>query len=341
MTFRYRAGCLAVWLVIFCVYFAGIHEYVQMRKETNLSVFFSSVYPSDQEAGEILKQMESDEENRTDVCFYADGGLQEISRKDGDRQTQVAVGYLKGNSAVYDWQTGILADDDAEGCVIDRTAALELFGTVEPGNHLILQGHNYTVRKVADWEEKILLLESAGSDKKNLSYDRVFIRKKNSETAENTAAGFLMKSGLQGTLVSSEVPRTAGGAALLLLPGVLLGSLWIEGWREKRRYTMKDGAYWIWSAVIWGMIGIVFWAIFTNISWPEGWIPPQWSDFGFWKEKMSSASTEFEFYLMFPKSAEQTRQIILGGKTVIMGTISCFLYLLAGRKTTDLKIKSK
>ncbi|WP_195979583.1 hypothetical protein [Blautia luti] len=44
--------------------------------------------------------------------------------------------------------------------------------------------------------------------------------------------------------------------------------------------------------------------------------------------------TEFELYLMLPKSAEQTRKIILGGKTVIMGTISCFLYLISRRKIT-------
>lgn len=89
-----------------------------------------------------------------------------------------------------------------------------------------------------------------------------------------------------------------------------------------------------------GMVGIVFWAAFTNISWPEGWIPPQWSDFGFWKEKTASALAEFELYLMLPKSAEQTRQIILGEKN-IMGTITCFLYLISRRKITNPKIKSK
>lgn len=48
-----------------------------------------------------------------------------------------------------------------------------------------------------------------------------------------------------------------------------------------------------------------------------------------------------KLYLMLSKSADHTKQIILGGKTVIMGTISCLLYLILKRKIADMRIKSK
>ena len=144
-----------MWLLILCVYFAGVHEYIQMRNEPGISVFLSSVYPQEKEVQEILKQEEKSDLPE-DVCFYADGGLQEISQKDGNRQTEALVGYVRGNPSVYDWQAGGLTEDDPDGCIIDRTAAWELFGNEAVGGQLLVQDHVYTVRKVADWDQKIL-----------------------------------------------------------------------------------------------------------------------------------------------------------------------------------------
>ena len=61
------------------------------------------------------------------------------------------------------------------------------------------------------------------------------------------------------------------------------------------------------------------WLLFTHLTWPEGWIPSRWSDFGFWKEKVDQAVAEFKLYLMLPKTVSQTEGMILGGKTVCAG----------------------
>lgn len=74
--------------------------------------------------------------------------------------------------------------------------------------------------------------------------------------------------------------------------------------------------------------GREIWLLFTHLTWPEGWIPSRWSDFGFWKEKVDQAVAEFKLYLMLPKTVSQTEGMILGGKTVCAGGGSCFLYLL-------------
>lgn len=80
--------------------------------------------------------------------------------------------------------------------------------------------------------------------------------------------------------------------------------------------------------VLFAMAGFVIWLFVTCASWPEGWIPPQWSDFTFWQKKLTSFSSDFRLYLAFPKSAVQTRQLLLGGKTICCGVLSCFIYLL-------------
>lgn len=108
------------------------------------------------------------------------------------------MGYIKGNSAVYDWQAGRMTEEDPGGCVIDRTAAWELFGNEAAGGQILVQDHVYTVRKVADWVQKILLLGAAQKGEKELSYSRIFIRKRNNKTVQNMVSGFLTKYNLQG-----------------------------------------------------------------------------------------------------------------------------------------------
>lgn len=327
--FLRKAGTLTVWLIIFCIYFLGVYNYVQIRNDTAVSVFLSAAYPDRKGAENILKQ-ERKSEKPYDVCFYADAGLREISAKEGNRQAQAMTVYLKGNPAGYDWKVAALTEGDPDGCVIDGTTAWELFGNKVPGGQILFQGRIYTVRKVADWGQKILVFGAASADdtETELFYNRLFIRRRNGETEESTVNGFLMKYGLQGTVVSSALPKNAGLAALLLLPAVLSGSLWTEISREKKNYTVKDAEYWFCNLLYSVMAGTVVWLLFTHLTWPEGWIPSRWSDFGFWKEKVDQAVAEFKLYLMLPKTVSQTEGMILGGKTVCAGGGSCFLYLL-------------
>ena len=148
--FLRKAGTLTVWLIIFCIYFLGVYNYVQIRNDTAVSVFLSAAYPDRKGAENILKQ-ERKSEKPYDVCFYADAGLMEISAKEGNRQAQAMTVYLKGNPAGYDWQAAALTEGDPDGCVIDGTTAWEFFGNKVPGGQILFQGRTYTVRKVADW----------------------------------------------------------------------------------------------------------------------------------------------------------------------------------------------
>ena len=115
--FLRKAGTLTVWLIIFCIYFLGVYNYVQIRNDTAVSVFLSAAYPDRKGAENILKQ-ERKSEKPYDVCFYADAGLREISAKEGNRQAQAMTVYLKGNPAGYDWQAAALTEGDPDGCVM-------------------------------------------------------------------------------------------------------------------------------------------------------------------------------------------------------------------------------
>ena len=55
--FLRKAGTLTVWLIIFCIYFLGVYNYVQIRNDTAVSVFLSAAYPDRKGAENILKQV--------------------------------------------------------------------------------------------------------------------------------------------------------------------------------------------------------------------------------------------------------------------------------------------
>ena len=148
--------------------------------------------------------------------------------------------YLKGNPAGYDWQAAALTEGDPDGCVIDGTTAWELFGNKVPGGQILFQGRTYTVRKVADWGQKILVFGAASADdtETELFYNRLFIRRRNGETEESTVNGFLMKYGLQGTVVSSTLTEKCRTGGITAASG---GSFWqsVDGNKQEEKKTIQ------------------------------------------------------------------------------------------------------
>ena len=214
---------------------------MQIRNDTAVSVFLSAAYPDRKGAENILKQ-ERKSEKPYDVCFYADAGLREISAKEGNRQAQAMTVYLKGNPAGYDWQAAALTEGDPDGCVIDGTTAWELFGNKVPGGQILFQGRTYTVRKVADWGQKILVFGAASADdtETELFYNRLFIRRRMEENRKkDTVNGFLMKirtSGNCGILDFTEKCRTGG------ITAASGGSFWqsVDGNKQRKKELYSE-----------------------------------------------------------------------------------------------------
>ena len=235
--FLRKAGTLTVWLIIFCIYFLGVYNYVQIRNDIAVSVFLSAAYPDRKGAENILKQ-ERKSEKPYDVCFYADAGLREISAKEGNRQAQAMTVYLKGNPAGYDWQAAALTEGDPDGCVIDGTTAWELFGNKVPGGQILFQGRTYTVRKVADWGQKILVFGAASADdtETELFYNRLFIRRRNGRKYSERISDEIRTSGNCGILDFTKKCRTGG------ITAASGGSFWqsVDGNKQRKKELYSE-----------------------------------------------------------------------------------------------------
>ena len=75
--FLRKAGTLTVWLIIFCIYFLGVYNYVQIRNDTAVSVFLSAAYPDRKGAENILKQ-ERKSEKPYDCLLYTSDAADEL-----------------------------------------------------------------------------------------------------------------------------------------------------------------------------------------------------------------------------------------------------------------------
>lgn len=325
MSLRKQIGYLAVWMLVLVVYIWGRIQYVQIREEKEFSIFFLAQYPNEKTVRNILEQEQKDGYS-FDPCFYADGGFEQILAMDTYRQAQVQIGWISGNVSVCD-ETCVLDENDTEGCIIDRETSWELFGSTEAGNRLLLGNKKYIVREVTEWKNKILLIRPS-AEKKNMVYDRVFLRKNVSETMKVTASRFLGKYGLLGITVSGGWIKTLGFLTQLFLPVCLLGDFLHMAIHEKKKANSNELSYWVWNFCIkFLLLCVVIWC-FRTIRFPKEWIPSSWADFGFWRKKSQEVKRTFCWYLILPKTPWQIQMLLCGFKSISGGIGSAFIYLL-------------
>ncbi len=72
---------------------------------------------------------------------------------------------------------------------------------------------------------------------------------------------------------------------------------------------------------------------FVNGETIKDWIPDQWSDFGFWMKKWKEMKTNFQRYLMLPKTAVQAERIQCVFRGMAEFILSLLLYIWQKKKT--------
>lgn len=315
---------LILWLMIAVCYFSSLRTYLEMGESPAIPVFFSSVYPDQKMAGEILVT-EQERDNPADLCFYWDGGIQKAVQKEYGRRTDVLTVGLFGNAALYDWRAGGFAESDREGCIIDRKTALDLFGSVQAEGGMLQLGENtYEVRKVVPWKQKVVLIRQYD---KTAVYTRILVRFSQGERTQAATNQFLMRHGLSGMAAEEGLTKWLPLLALILLPAVLFLELFCSAWRERGQCGECRWEYWCWTGACILMGGAAFILIWRYVRIPVDWIPGKWSDFQFWPDKIMAEAQELKLYLMMPKTVPGLEQMLTGVKTGLLSLAALIIYL--------------
>lgn len=311
-----KIGFLDRIKVIFCgviilgLFLCGLISAGNVLQEKKDTVFLLSPVPDDSRVSEILDS-EKNTRNPAEVCFYRDMGLEKISQKDYSRSTEVFAAGLAGNETIFDWRLRGFAEDDREGCVIDRRTADILFGSCQPGGKIEFQGREYTVRKVLPFSQQVLYIRPQ-KDKK-LTYDRVFIR--------DDTEGFLMRNGLSGKKQNTGFIRIVMISMVFLLPADI--SVRILGKRKGKTGAVRTA----WTLLGVAVLTVVLWKMISLLDIPGDWIPGKWSDFGFWQRKIWEISENIRLYFMLPQTPAEAEGILSLGKTALFTGTGYIFYL--------------
>ncbi|MDO4272650.1 MAG: hypothetical protein Q4D16_03200 [Eubacteriales bacterium] len=316
--------CLIIWLLAAVCYFSSLRVYLGMGENPAIPVFFSSVYPDQNRAGEIL-ETEQKRDNPADLCFYWDGGIQKAVQKDYGRQTEVLTVGLLGDAGLYDWRAGLLSGTDRDGCIIDRNTALDLFGSAQAEGGMLQLGKNtYQVRKVVPWKQKVVLIRKY--DKETV-YTRMLVRFSKGENQETAVDQLLMRHGLSGSAAEEGLMKSLPLLALLLLPAVLFGELFRSAWKERKTCRESSWESWCWTGACILMAGAAVFLIWRYVRIPVDWMPGKWSDFQFWPDKIKSEIEKMKLYLMMPKTVPALEQMLTGVKSGVLSLAALIIYV--------------
>lgn len=290
-----------------------------MEKNSSASICFSGTYPDRTMAEEILKDSREGEK-ATDICFYWDGGIRTVENPGLARKSQALAAGLLGDASLYSWHCNALSQEDREGCILDKKTALELFGSENCIGSIVKLGEkNYRVRKVVPWSQRVILFHPT---EKEMVFTRVFVRPEKGESRRKAADRFLMSCGLWGTLAEDEWLEAICTIALLFCPAVWIllffQFLYVKQKKyvEQKKYEQQKEtgkhaiAYWLCSAGMVIAAGGLLFLICCNIHVPTDWLPDRWSDFGFWKRKISEEREKLCWYLILPKTVPQAERMM-------------------------------
>lgn len=317
----------AVFALIF--YGAAVFFFCQIQREPSVTVFLSGFFPDGDQVEDILKSMEKTEQQDRGLCFFREGGMETLEDPEYGRSASAMTGEIVGDASLYDWRLAGLLSQDRQGCVLDRVSAVKLFGTEEAeGRWLLFQGKEYQVRKVLPWKQRMFL---TASEQSTDTYNRVFVKRRDSEMGKTTEQ-LLMGYGLSGTAVEGGFLRGTALMALLLFPAAAGWVLWKTARMEQKKYSFRQGDYWIWTGALLLLAGTGIMILWNTIRIPGDWIPSRWSDFTFWSERFFDAADNIRWFLMLPKTVLQTENIVFCIKSLFFSLGAFFLFIVIQKK---------
>ncbi len=236
-----------------------------------------------------IERQEAEEENPLGFCFWGEAPLQTVHCRETGGLAQVTPMLLFGDTALM----GAEALTWQDGCLVDEETAQRLFGTKNcGGQRLWYNGVSYPVLGTVSSMRPIMIKKAEAEDQ----LERL-IMPLLAEDGKSQGQQYLLRWGLQGTVIDFFSLWSFSNALLLLFPGTLLWKLcrWIG--KKNRLVSLLAAAVGLWLLGRWLVI-------------PTDMIPTRWSDFSFWG-RWWTAEKENLIRILFMAPGEGQLQMLL------------------------------
>lgn len=287
--------------------------------------------PISAEDGQRIRDAEGEEEAPVGFCFWGETGEQMVSCRETGGSARVNRIVLSGNPELLG--AGSLAWRD--GCLVDTASAQALFGTDRCENQNLIAGEQVlTVVGIRDDARPAMVSRAEGTQE---VLNRCVLAVPYSQ-GRVLGEQFLMRWGLEGTVLDFSPFRALCRNLLLLFPGVLLGSLGLSLEKERKNLTL-EGIRSRKQLPLLGksLLGIVIllgslWLLGRQVTIPRDMIPSRWSDFSFWSQWWESQRENFQRILTTSLGSQWLQMQADMVKSMVCSIGSAMLALWAVRR---------
>lgn len=282
----------------------------------------------DWKAGEVRtlcreQEREDGENSGVDFVLWGQEGEGSLLEAETGRTCEAEILFLCGSSRLLYPDGQILDREDEEGCLIGRKSARELFKTEQVvGRGITFQNRTYQIRGVLEEEVSMLLVRA--EDQQTL--DRVTARVAGDQTCLEVQSALENTYGLTGRELEWRLLyRLAqlGNLALLTVMGLCIA------WAVPRHGNI--GVRWNqWGMCIFFLVFGLLWAVFlgSQFTFPQDYLPDQWSDFGFWSQLWEQTGEEILVLLKTEKRGPEVSIVFLFFQTAGSQVGGMVLWLL-------------
>lgn len=260
-------------LAVLCWSLSG-NAYAELRKQSPTTTFqgVESLLAEDYEQ---MLRTEAQAKEALAFTLWTQTDNQRLEGLGTDRTQNVAWIAAKGNTRLLFPVMQTLHEEDADGCLIDRQTAEQLFRNKNAvGSIVKMRGKEYTVRGVIDGPHRTIVTQLA--QESGHAFSNVTV------SADNGAETFLLRHGLTAAVTVKSSQYVFFSKILYFFPVmslVLVCLLFLGRLREYwRLYQVRYLLVSVGMLAI-GTVGLLL--LFPFI--PERLIPSQWSDFEFWE----------------------------------------------------------
>lgn len=332
--------CLCKLLASAVLYAFGIF-FCNLAGENAELVHITLEQSVDAPAAEAIFTQEEKEEIPTGFCFWGETGNQVVSCRETGASAQVTRILMAGNpellgAGCLKWQ---------EGCLIDEGTAQTLFGTVLCGGQFLqYDGKAYRVLGTVPALRPTMVSMAKAEDGNSLS--RCVISAP-AEKGEMLGGQFMLRAGLQGTIIDFFPLWALTKNLLLLFPVILLLPVWGYLGRDWKKLSLpgilSGGQRRLLGKTALALVLAVctLWLLGRRIVFPPDMIPSRWSDFSFWGNWWKRQKENLLEILFTSPENRQLQMLLNMVKSMGNSTAAAMLALWAVRRRDNADIADR
>lgn len=257
-----------------------------------------------------------------------------VENRELNRSALCGAVALWGDSGFLISSTVPLTEDDWEGCLLDKSTSMTLFGNPNPaGSEVVLSGKKYIVRGVLESERPLAVVLA-----QNEALDRLTLRVPEGDPPQQTIDSFTLRNGISGEQCDPGM-WVGLGKALSLLPAAVL-MLGVIGRNIRSAFSPEAGRlrFWACIALAGGAWFLLLWLTGFRFQLPEDMIPNKWSDFDFWSRLLAEKRETLVQDLTREKTVLELAVLLPALRAGAFGVLAALLVPLLPRPATPLGV---